>query len=154
MSFQAAITSPWGLSTPSPHTTVRGFTSSCMPAMRSWKTRALAMMAQAMRRVWGTLVIPSRRAMAVVTPERVSFSSSKSLAAPSIPSWSVVVARSTARWGTDTKRTMSATSSTAPSSQPDSGKRLSPPSSVKTQYPRRADDRAARRSWASLIASG
>ena len=63
MSSQAASTSPCGLSTPSPHTTARGLTPSCMPAMRSWNTRALAMMAQAMRRVWGTLDMPNRRAM-------------------------------------------------------------------------------------------
>ena len=40
------------------------------------------MMAQAMRRVWGTLVIPSRRAIAIVMPERVSFSSFRGFAAP------------------------------------------------------------------------
>ena len=92
------------------------------------------MMAQAMRRVWGTLDIPKRRAMSAVMPERVWSSSSSSLAAPSMPSWSAVDARSTARWGTDTRRTMSARSSTEPSSQPDSGKRwTSSVLSVKTQ---------------------
>ena len=72
--------------------------------------------------------------MAVVIPALVSFSSSRSLAAPSMPSWSAVVALSTARCGTDTRRTMSARSSMEPSSQPDSGKRCkSSVPSVKTQ---------------------
>ena len=47
------------------------------------------MMAQAMRRVWGTLAIPSRLAIDVVIPGRVWSSSSRSLAAPSMPSCSV-----------------------------------------------------------------
>ena len=70
MSSQAVSTSPWGLSTLSPHTLAKGLTSGCMPAMCSWKTRALAMMAQAMRRVWDTSIIPSRRAIAKVMLDR------------------------------------------------------------------------------------
>ena len=134
MSSQAASTSPWGLAAPSPHTVDRGLTSSCIPAMCSWKTRALAMMAQAMRRVCGTSIIPRRRAIAVVMLDRSSSISSKSFAAPSTPSCSVAAAWSTARCGTDTSRTMSARSPTAPSNQPDSGNRTAPAaSSVKTQ---------------------
>ena len=47
------------------------------------------MMAQAMRRVWSTLAIPSRAAIASVMPGRVWSSSSRILAAPSMPSCSV-----------------------------------------------------------------
>ena len=78
--------------------------------------------------------IPNSRAMSIVMPERVSFSSSKSFAVPSMPSSSMEAAWYTARCGTDTNRTMSAKSSREPSSHPVSGKRfMSPASSVKTQ---------------------
>ena len=67
-------------------------TLGCIPAMRSWKTRALAIMAQAMRRVCGTLVIPSRRAMSAAMAGRVSLTWSRCFAAPSIPFCRMVAA--------------------------------------------------------------
>ena len=126
-----------------------------MPAMRSWKTSALAMMAQAIRRVWGTFSMPSKRAISRVMPGRPASTASRSLAAASMPSCSVSVAASTARCGTDTRRAKSARSSTAPSNHPLAGKRCTPAaSSVKTQYSRPAAARAARRSAASPTSAG
>ena len=107
--LQATSTRSLGLGTPGPHTWASDSMPSCIPAMRSWNTRAFATMALAMRRVWGTFAMPSRRATAAVMAGRVASRSSRTLAAFSMPASSVSVALSTARCGTDTSRTMSAT---------------------------------------------
>ena len=86
---------------------VEGFIPSCFPAMRSWKTRALAMIAQAIRRVWGTLDIPRRRDISPAAAGARSLSSSRITAAFSMPSCRVSAARSTSFWGTETSRTRS-----------------------------------------------
>ena len=98
--------------------------SSCIPAMRWWKTKALARIAPAIRRVCGTSAMPNNRAMLAEMAGRNSASSLRILAARSMPCWSLSAASSTAFWGTDTKRIRSARSETEPCSQPDSGKRL------------------------------
>ena len=83
------------------------------------------MMAQAIRRVWGTFTIPSRRAISIVTWDCVLTSSSRIAATRSIPCSRASAAVSTALWGTDTSLMRSASSLTEPLSQPDSGNRLS-----------------------------
>ena len=100
---------------------------SCIPAMRSWKIMALAMMAQAMRRVWGTLSMPSRAAMSVVMPDWRVCISSRMLAASLMPCSRIVGGLVHGVLGTETRRTRSARLVTEPSSQPDCGKRATDP---------------------------
>ena len=85
----------------------------------------------------------------------VASTASSSLAAASMPACSVSVAASTARCGTETRRTRSARSVTLPSSHPLTGKRCTPAASaVKTQYSRRAAVRAVGMSAASATSAG
>ena len=87
---------------------------------------ALAIMAQAIRRVGSSSGIPSSRAISGVMNGRVITKLFSDATARSMPRSSVSAAASTSLCGTDARRMMSAMSDTEPVSQPDVGKR--PPS--------------------------